>query len=134
MLDNPYRAPDSPAAVAVQPGPAPAMSPDQYRARRMWRGAGIAALGHAATVGAATLAALAFARPGDGYYYDSDLESAYIATGLLSQLVLGMTVLVYGITRIVKRDSLGVGLLVGWAVGLLVTPIPALMVLTSLNS
>ncbi|MBV1854927.1 hypothetical protein [Catellatospora tritici] len=137
MRDNPYRAPDDPStsAVAVLPDapPAPPINPFQARARRMWRGAGLAALGHLATILAAVVAALAFGRPAPGDY-DTDLESMYAAGGLLSQGLLAVAALTYGIVRIVRRDSgLGVGVLVGWGVGLMVTPIPAFVVLIALT-
>ncbi|GHJ45110.1 hypothetical protein Cs7R123_24520 [Catellatospora sp. TT07R-123] len=135
MRDNPYQAPANPAAataVAEAPVPVAPADPNQVRARQMWRGLGLSALGHLGTVLAATVFALAFGSGPD--YYGSDIESVYAVTGLISQGLLAVAAVTYSVVRLVRRDTgTGTGVLVGWGVGLMVTPVVAVMVLVILT-
>ncbi len=92
--------------------------------RKMWLGIGIAALGHLLTIVIPWGAALAMS---------GEAAGNFLALALIGQVILMIGVLAVGITLAVKRDGgVGVGLLIGWAVGLLISPIVGFGVCVSL--
>ena len=114
--------------------PPPRLPPPKPRSpikgRRIVAGAAIALGGHLLTV----LLGLA----GWGVAGTDELDVT-IMVGLLSQLVLFLVCLIAGIVLAVRQDGgIGIGLLIGWAVGVLVVPVVGIgvcvAILTSLST
>jgi hypothetical protein len=86
------------------------------RTGKVWAGIGYATAAHVASVLLAVL--LAFVATGD------DAVAITLFVGLGGQVVVFIGCLTFGIIWIVKYDrGIGVGLLIGWAVGVLVLPV-----------
>jgi hypothetical protein len=84
----------------------------------MWLGITIALVGHLATVAAGTVYGVLLG--GD----DAGAVFGGLVAGLIGQVVLFVACLVAGIVLNQRGDrSLGNGLIIGWAVGLLVAPV-----------
>lgn len=85
---------------------------------RMWLGITLALVGHLLTVVIGTVYGAAF---GDG---DADAVFGGLTAGLIAQAVLFIACLVAGIVLNNRGDrSLGNGILIGWAIGLLIAPV-----------
>jgi hypothetical protein len=86
--------------------------------RRVAAGIGIAIGGHLLTIGITVLAAYVEAQsPGPA-------GAGWLILGLISQVVLFVACLTIGIIWIVSRDrGIGIGLIIGWAVGVVVLPV-----------
>jgi hypothetical protein len=95
--------------------PQPPPSGDRpIRGGKIAAGIGLAMLGHLITIGIGVLAVIGAANASIGWLY----------LGLGAQVALFVACLTVGIVWIVKRDrGLGIGLLVGWAVGVIVLPV-----------
>lgn len=90
----------------------------------MFLGIGLAILGHLVIIGAIVLVA----------YLSQDLNAS-LTVGLLGELVLFAACIAAGIVWIVRLDrGIGVGLLIGWAVGALVLPVVGFGVCVALVS
>jgi hypothetical protein len=82
------------------------------RAGRVWAGVLLALLGHAVWLGVVALTAT------------TDGVGLWIGTALLGQLVLFTACLTVGIVLLVRHErGIGLGLLIGWAAGVVVVPI-----------
>jgi hypothetical protein len=91
----------------VQPGP----QRRPIEGRRVAIGVGIALAAHLLTL-----------LPMFGVFVDSGAAVTGAFLFLIAQVILFVVLLVLGIVRTVKQDGgLGVGLLIGWAVGLIVS-------------
>lgn len=101
------------------PPPPPPVDPaptGRLNARRMWVGIGLAALGHVLTI--VVMVVVIAATPEPEF---PQLTGGF--AGLIGQGVLLVLALAVGIALVAKGDrSLGLGILIGWAVGLLVFP------------
>lgn len=97
--------------------PRPPRQPGEIRSPRVWLGIGLAAVGHALTIGV-ILAAVAANRGQEMAALNG------LVAGFVAQAVLFLVCLVAGILLIVRGDrGLGIGVVIGWAVGLLVAPV-----------
>jgi hypothetical protein len=86
------------------------------RAKRVWAGIGIALLAHVLTILPMVVAA--------AVDFDDFAAGVGVAVTLIGQVVVFLGCLVVGVVLIAKNDGgVGVGLLIGWAVGLLVVPV-----------
>jgi hypothetical protein len=99
----------------VPPPPPPPGARPRIRGRRVATGLAFALAGHLATI-ALMLAGLVV---GDKGF----VSGAGLLVMLGGQLLLFVVCLVVGIVLTVRHDGVGVGLLIGWAVGLLVAPV-----------
>ena len=95
--------------------PTPPPSGDRpIRGGKVAAGIGVAILGHLVTIGIAVLGILASAQA----------SLAWLTVALAAQVALFAACLTVGIVWIVKRDrGFGLGLLIGWAVGVIVLPV-----------
>jgi hypothetical protein len=99
-----------------QPPPRPGDRP--ILGRRVAIGVGIAIGGHLLTIGITVLAAYVAAQSPE------PSGAGWLVLGLISQLVLFVACLTIGIVWIVNRDrGIGLGLIIGWAVGVVVLPV-----------
>lgn len=97
----------------VPPPPRPASRPIQ--GRRVAVGIGIALAAHLLSISVIVLGAL---------LQDDDVLGVGLGVMLIGQAVVFLTCLTVGIVLTAKQDGgVGVGLLIGWAVGLLVAPV-----------
>jgi hypothetical protein len=97
-----------PPRVPFPPGARPPI-----RGRRVALGVALAIAGHLLTVGIAVL----FVRSGGA-------GAAWLSAGLIAQALLFIACLVIGIVLISRGDrGLGIGLIIGWAVGVIVIPV-----------
>ena len=102
---------------SVPPPPGPPERP--IRTRKVLAGIGLAVLGQVATIGLGLVAILAFSQTGDN-------ENALLGlwAEIVLQVVLFVACLVLGTVWIARKDrGLGLGLLIGWAVSVLVFPV-----------
>jgi hypothetical protein len=102
----------------VPPPPRPPRPPSTIRAKRVWAGIGVATLAHLLTVllPVATLAA-------DGGAM-GDLTGYALIAAMIGQVIIFVGCLTVGVVLTVKNEpGFGVGLIIGWAVGLLVAPV-----------
>jgi hypothetical protein len=111
--------------VPPPPLPLPGGRPrPPIRTGKVFLGIGLAILGHLVVIGAIVLVA----------YVSQDLNASLIV-GLVGELVLFVACLAVGIVWITRRDrGIGVGLLIGWAVGALVLPVVGFGVCVALVS
>jgi hypothetical protein len=97
------------------------------QAKRILAGIGIAFGGHLLTI-LVPWAVAAVVKPGS-----IDVASTFLMLALIGQVVLAIAALATGITLAVKRDGgIGVGILIGWAIGLIISPILGFGVCVSL--
>lgn len=122
--------------MTVNPDWTPPPPPDPsgkrpIRPGRVWIGIGIAMGGHLLTILIGWIASLIFSSPGGGGE-PAVLNFLFIAGA--GQVVLAIAALIVGIVLIVKgRDGgIGVGIIIGWAVGLIISPILGFGVCVSL--
>lgn len=96
------------------PPPPPSPGGDRpIRGSRVTLGIGLALLGHLVTV--------ALAIPS---FTSSDEHGLWLGAALIGQAVLFLVCLVLGIVLTVRGDrGIGIGLLIGWAVGIIVLPV-----------
>src|SRR5262245_36803936 len=89
------------------------------RAGRVWVGIGIAMSGHLLTILIGWLAGFFSGSGGD----EAALNFLFVAG--IGQVILAIVALTAGITKTVRgRDGgVGVGIIIGWAVGLIISPI-----------
>ena len=98
------------------PPPPPPERP--IRGRKVAAGIGWAALGQVVAIGVGVLVTILLAR---GDNSENALYGVYLE--MLLQLVLFVACVALGIVWIVRRDrGLGIGLLIGWAVSVIVFP------------
>jgi hypothetical protein len=104
----------------VPPPPLPPNGQDRpIRGRKVAAGLGIAAGGQVLAIGIGVLVTILFAASDNS---ENALLGVYLE--MLLQLVLFVACLVVGIVWIVRRDrGLGLGILIGWAVSVIVFPI-----------
>lgn len=96
----------------VEPGET---RPGANQPKRIWLGVGLALLGHAVTI----VVPLVVSQVVSG-----EAAANFLVLALAGQVILAIVALAVGITLAVKRDGgVGVGLLIGWAVGLIVAPV-----------
>jgi hypothetical protein len=98
------------------PPPPPAHQPrSAIRAKRVWAGIGVALAAHLLTL----LGVLGGAAMGS-----IDALGYGVIAMLIGQVVVFLVCLVLGVVLIVRNEGgFGVGLLIGWAVGLLIVPV-----------
>jgi hypothetical protein len=95
------------------PGPPPGSGAGPLRARRVWGGIGLAMLGHVLTI-VVPLAMIGLGIAADGW----------TIAGVLGQLILFLACLTVGISLMVRKErGIGLGLLIGWGVGVIVLPV-----------
>ena len=98
------------------PPPPPQPGGKPIRTGKVWAGIGLAIAAHVVSV--VLMVVLAFAMPG------SDALGYSLWAGLLGQLVVFIGCLTFGIIWIAKYDrGIGIGLLIGWAAGVIVLPV-----------
>jgi hypothetical protein len=116
MTVNPYWTPPPPPPEPAGSGKRP------IQTRRVWAGIGIALGGHLLTILIGWLASLIFSSAGESRETQA-LNFVFIAGA--AQVVLAIAALVVGIILAVKgRDGgIGVGIIIGWAVGLIISPV-----------
>jgi hypothetical protein len=122
--------------MMVGPDSTPPPPPEQadkhpIRPRRIWTGIGVALSGHLLTILIGAFASLIFSSPGGGGEV-AVLNFVFIA--VIGQVILAIAALGIGIFRMVKGQDggVGVGIIVGWAVGLIISPVVAFGVGVSL--
>ncbi len=94
--------------------PLPPSGGRPIRGAKVAAGIGVAILGHLVTIGIGVVAVIGAA--------NSSVAWLYLA--LAGQVALFVACLTIGIVWIVKRDrGFGLGLLIGWAVGVIVLPV-----------
>jgi hypothetical protein len=95
------------------PPPPPGQPTARLKAGRVWGGIGIAMAGHVATILIAIGLVAVDPRTGFG-----------LVLGLVLQVLLFIACLTVGIVLIVRQErGIGLGLLIGWAVGVIVFPV-----------
>jgi hypothetical protein len=112
---GPYQPPPQ-GSWGVPPPPRPPGPPRRpVKGGRIMAGVGIALAGHLLTL---VVAAAGVAVGND------DVAFAGIWLGMIGQFVLLAVCLAVGITLTARQDGgIGIGLLIGWAVGLLIVPV-----------
>lgn len=112
---GPYQPPPGSWGVPRQQPPPQWRQRRPIRGRRVFAGVGIALAGHLATLVVPAIGVVANIE---------DVAFAGLWLGIVGQLVLLAACLAVGITLTVRQDGgIGIGLLIGWAVGLLITPV-----------
>ena len=90
----------------------PAPDDGRLKARRVWGGIGIAMGGHILTI----LVSIGLATV--------DSTGWWLGVGLLAQVALFVACLTVGIVLMSRRErGIGLGLVIGWAVGFIVLPV-----------
>ncbi|MET7392508.1 hypothetical protein ABZS66_03320 [Dactylosporangium sp. NPDC005572] len=104
----------------VPPPPPPPFGPERpIRGKKVFAGIGLAALGQVLVIGLGVLLTFLFAQSGNG---ENALLGVYAE--ILLQILLFLACLTFGIIWIVQKDrGIGLGLIIGWAVSVLVFPI-----------
>lgn len=112
--------PFGPGWTAPPPPPMRYGGPDRpIRGARVAAGIGLAILGHLLTIGLTVLVAFLEARGGL-----ANGDAWFLLVGMASQVLLFVGCIVLGILQIVRGDrGIGVGVLIGWAVGVIVLPV-----------
>jgi hypothetical protein len=115
----------------VPPPPLPPGPERPIRAKRVFAGIGLAVLGQVVAVGLGILAIYLGARSSD-----SDNALVGFSVGIVLQVLLFIACLVFGIVWIARKDrGLGLGVLIGWAITVLVFPVAGIGIcVTILNS
>jgi hypothetical protein len=98
------------------PPPAPPAGSRPIRAGRVWAGIGLAVLGHLAVVGC-VIGGLVAAPTWDGW----------ILAGAAAELALLVGTIVAAVLLLTRGDrGIGVGVIIGWAVGVILFPVVGL--------
>lgn len=108
-----YQGPGQPAASAIRPG-------------RVFIGVGIALAGHLLTLAVAWILAVLFssATSNDEVAVGGDRAVFFLVAASIAQVLLMIVALAVGITMAVRKDGgIGIGIVIGWAVGLIVSPV-----------
>jgi hypothetical protein len=98
--------------------PEPPPERGRIRTRQVWVGIGLAMVGHLVTIGV-VLVAVAVSRD------TSELPGLEgLLAGLVAQAVLFVVCMITGGVLVARGDrGIGVGVIIGWAVGVLVAPV-----------
>jgi hypothetical protein len=98
------------------PAPPPGNGGQRFRAGRVWAGIGLAILGHLLIIGLAVGLGLA----GGGLGQSAN----WLVLGLVAQALLFVACLTFGIVLMVRGEKgIGLGLVIGWAAGVIGLPI-----------
>jgi hypothetical protein len=120
----------------IPPPPPPTSGRVAIRPGRVFIGIGIALAGHLLTVGVAWLVALLFSN-GDEYSVDENRLVLFLFAATIAQVVLMVLALAVGITLAVRNNGdggIGVGIVIGWAIGLIISPVVGFGVCVALLS
>ncbi|GAA0721504.1 hypothetical protein Drose_07730 [Dactylosporangium roseum] len=108
--------PPSPNNWTVPPPPG---EERPIRGKKVFAGIGLAALGQVAAIGLGVLATFLFAMSENS---ENALFGVYLE--ILLQVLLFLACLILGIVWIARKDrGIGLGLIIGWAVSVLVFPV-----------
>lgn len=92
--------------------------------RKIWLGVGIALLAHLLTIVIPWGIALVIS---------GEPAANFLALALIGQVIVMIAALAVGITLTVKREGgVGAGILIGWAIGLMISPVIGFGVCVSL--
>ncbi|MBB5867243.1 hypothetical protein F4553_000622 [Allocatelliglobosispora scoriae] len=119
------------------PPPPPREHQQTVRPGRVFIGIGIAIGAHLLTVLASWGLAVLVVQPSGAsdYTNDSDRAGFFLMAALIGQVIVFIAALTVGIILTVRKDGgIGLGILIGWAVGLIITPVVGFGVCVSLIS
>ena len=106
------------------PPPQPGSGGSGIKPGRVFLGVGIVLGVHLLTLVLAWVIALIFASDGVGSSVSGDRAGIFLTVALVLQGLLMIAALTVGIIMAVRKDGgIGIGIIIGWAVGIMISPV-----------